>query len=419
MVGNEVVGSSTQGYLWDIIHDYIIPGVQEQFYNQTFLLDQLKTSSKDVNGRQILIKHKLWRNRSAGTFSERGNLPTAKSRGFKESHAELKYFSVPVDFSGQELRLTKGKEQHIDLIADGFEDAMKGGLEEMNFILWNDGSGRRCQVNGALTSDGTNTTVTFDNGSRFWMFDRMSINFGTDTVDYEIISVPTATTFVVAGTACYDAYVAGTIADDDWIYRSGGYDASYALDPWGLKIHVGTTNGVHSDYQGLDRTAAGYEWLKAYVNGSGSTTVLTSLLLQRHIRTHKQKNGEYPDLIICDPPSLGSFILLLENTNGGGTDYVVSKTGFAKDIKFVYAGQEMTLRVADDCWPYSFYFLTKKALEIREGFKLQWDMEGGGKLVRDKDTDTYWGRMLWYLNMICLNNRQLSLLTGIKPDAIA
>ena len=416
-VGNEILGTATTGYLWPIINDYIIPGVQEQFYNQTFLLDQLKTSSKDVNGRQILIKHKLWRNRSARTFSERGYLGEAKSRGFKESSATLKNFVVHVDFSGQELRLTKTKDAHIDLIADGFEDAAKGALDEMNFILWGDGSGRRCQVNGALTSDGTNTTVTFDNGSRFHLFDRMSINFGTTKTAYEIISVPSATTFVLEGLSAYNAYVAGTIANDDWIYRDGGYISDYSLDPWGLGIHVEDDNGVHSLYQGLDRTAAGNEWLKAYVNGSGSSTCLTSLLLQQHIRTHKQKCGEYPDLIITDPPSLGSFILLLEEDRAGA-DYVVSKQGFAKDIKFVYAGQEMVLRVADDCPAYKMFFLTKKALEIREGFKLQWDMEGGGKLVRDKDTDTYWGRMLWYMNMICLNNRALSVLAGIKPDAI-
>lgn len=418
MTGNEVLGSATTGYIWPIIHDYIIPGCQEEFYNQTFLLDQLKSSSKDVNGRQILIKHKLWRNRSAGTYSERGNLPQAKSRGFVESSANLRYFSVPVDFSGQELRLCKGKEQHIDLIADGFEDAMKGGLEEMNFILWNDGSARRCQVNGAITSNGTNSTVTFDGGSPLWMFPRMSINFGTGTVDYEILSVPTATTFVVAGTACYNAYVAGTIANDNWIFRSGGYSASYDLDPWGLKIHCENDNGVHSLYQGLDRTAAGNEWLQSYVNGSGSGTALTSILLQQHVRKHKSIRGNYPDLVICDPPTLGSFILLLEQ-NRAGAEYVVSKQGFAKDIKFVYAGQELTMRVADDCWPNSMYFIEKKVLEIREGYKLQWDMEGGGKLVRDRDTDTYWGRMLWYLNMICLDPKGLSVLAGIKADAIS
>jgi hypothetical protein len=121
--------------------------------------------------------------------------------------------------------------------------------------------------------------------------------------------------------------------------------------------------------------------------------------------------------VICDPPSLGSFILLLE-ANRAGAEYVVSKQGFAKDIKFVYAGQEMTLRVADDCWAKSMYFLDKSALEIREGHKLAWDMEGGGKLVRDKDTDTYWGRMLWYMNMINLNARKLSVLNDIKADSI-
>jgi hypothetical protein len=413
MTGNEVLGSATSGYIWPIINDYIIPGCQEEFYNQTFLIDQLKTSSKDVNGRQILIHHKLWRNRSAGTYSERGLLPQAKSRGFKESSATLRYFSVPVDFSGQELRLCKGKEQHIDLIADGFEDAMKGGLEEMNFILWNDGSGRRAQCNVTATyAGGTGlTTVTFDGGSPLWFFERMNVNFGTDTTDYEVISVPSATTFTVAGDATAVA------VDDAWIFRSGGYSADYDLDPWGLKIHCNDDNGVHTLYQGLDRTASGNEWLQSYVNATGSDRALTSILLQQHIRTHKSKTGTYPNLVICDPPSLGSFILLLE-ANRAGAEYVVSKQGFAKDIKFVYAGQELTLRVADDCWAKSMYFLDRSALEIREGYKLQWDMEGGGKLVRDKDTDTYWGRMLWYMNMINLNARKLSVLNDIKADSI-
>jgi hypothetical protein len=417
-MSQEIVGSSTTGYLWPIINDFIIPGCQDQFYNQTFLLDQLKTSSKDVNGRQILLYHKLKRNRSAGSYKERGLLPTAKTRVFKESSAELRYIAVPVDFSGQELRQTKNKGAKIDLIADGFDDAMKGALDEVNFMLWNDGSGRRCQVNGTPSYDaGTgNTTVTFDHGSSMWIFPGMGVQFGnyelSAATEYEVVSVPTSTTFVVKGDV-------SAIADDTWVFRYGAYTSGYDMDPWGLKIHVGEDNGVHSLYQGLDRTAAGYEWLKSYYNdNNGSGRYLSSILLIQHIRTHKQQTGEYPDLIICDPATFGAFVLLLES-KGSGTDYVVSKTGFAKDVKFVYAGQEMTLRVADDCWPGHMYFLTKKSLEIREGFKLQWDMEGGGKLVRDKTTDTYWGRMLWYMNMVCLTNRANSVLLDITGDAIS
>jgi hypothetical protein len=46
-------------------------------------------------------------------------------------------------------------------------------------------------------------------------------------------------------------------------------------------------------------------------------------------------------------------------------------------------------------------------------------MEGGGKLVRDKTTDTYWGRMLWYMNLVCLNNMKNSVLKDITGDAIS
>ena len=417
-MSQEIVGTSTTGYLWPIINDFIIPGCQDQFYNETFLLDQLKTSSKDVNGRQILLYHKLQRNRSAGSYKERGTLPQAKTRVFKESSAGLRYISVPVDFSGQELRQTKNKGAKIDLIADGFDDAMKGALDEVNFIMWNDGSGRRCQTNGAITyAAGTGlSTVTFDHGCPNWIFPGMDVQFGalelSVAVPFEVVSVPTSTTFTVKGDA--SAY-----ATDTYVYRYGGYTANYDLDPWGLKIHVNEDNGVHSAYQGLDRTAAGYEWLKSYYNDNfGGGRYLSSILLIQHIRTHKALTGEYPDFIVTDPGSFGAFVLMLES-KGSGTDYVVSKTGFSKDVKFVYAGQEMTMRVADDCWPGHMYFLTKKSLEIREAFKLQWDMEGGGKLVRDKNTDTYWGRMLWYMNMVCLNNRANSVLLDITADAIA
>ena len=415
-VGSEVLGTATTGYIWPIIHDYILPGCQEEFYNQTFLLDQIKSSSKDVNGRQILIKHKLWRNRNAGSFTERGLLSQAKSRGFKESSEKLKFFSVQVDFSGQELALCKGKAQHIDLIADGFEDAMKGGLEEMNFIMWNNGTARRCQCNVDSTyAAGTGlTTVTFDGGSPLWMFARMDVTFGTDTTAYEVISVADdGLSFTVQGDATAVAL------DDAYVYRNGGYIATLDKDPNGLSLHCNTVNqGVSGLYQGLDRTAAGNEWLKAYVNGAyGDATLMTELLLMKHIRTHKAKTGEYPDFIVCDPPTFSSYVLLLKS-GSVGTDYVVDEAGFKKDVKFIYAGQQMTLRVADDCWAQSMYFLTRKALEIREGKKFGWDMMGGGKLKVDKDTDTYWGRMLWYLNLICLDPKKLSVLAGVKPDAI-
>jgi hypothetical protein len=418
-MATEIVGTSTTSYLWPIINDFIIPGCQDMFYNETFLLDQLKTSSKDVVGRQILLYHKLQRNRSAGTAKERGTLPVAKTRVFKETSAGLRFFYVPVDFSGPEMRQTRSKGAKIDLIADGFDDAMKGGLEEMNFILWGDGSARRCQVNGSPSySAGTGlTTVTFDHGSSHHIFPGMDVQFSaTELADgptaYEVVSVPSSTTFTVRGDA-------SAVADDSWVYRYGGYSSGYDIDPWGLQIHVNEDNGVHSLYQGIDRTAAGFEAWKSYYNdNSGSGRYLTSILLIQHIRTHKAFTGEYPDLIICDPATFGSFVLLLES-KGSGTDYVVSKAGFAKDVKFVYAGQEMTMRVADDCPSGSMYFLTKKTLEIREAFKLQWDMEGGGKLVRDKTTDSYWGRMLWYMNLVCLNNMKNSVLKDITGDSIS
>lgn len=401
----------------DALLDYLVEGVEESIVRESVGIDWMKRSSKNVYGRNILMKTRTKGNAGAGAAPERGTLPRATARVFKEMQAKTRFVYVPVELTGPEMANPQGKKGAVlDLVMDAFADSMENGIHIFDNYFWGDGSGRLAQINGTPTyAAGTGlTTIAFDNGVKEMFLDGQNLTFGTDTTSYQIDYVDPDSDIIYVTGDCTSVAV-----DDAWIYNGGDYDSAYDVVPWGLKIHVNTTNGVHSTYQNVDRTATGYYWAHAYMNGnSGVDRPLTSLLMTQHLQKHKRRAGNRtPTKVYTEDGVLNSYVLLLESLHQP-IETFPTEAGTKERYSYIFAGKRMVVESTMKCPQGYIYFLDDKALEIRESYKLQWDKEGGGKLTKDRNEDTFWGRAKWYYNIICPNPRLLSVMYDITRNAI-
>ena len=400
----------------DALYDFIIPGLESVILNQSIVLDKLKKTSKDVSGRTIKFKYRLGGNAKAGWATERGTLPTAGARQFDEATATLRYFYMPVDISGQELAMPKSGGV-IDLAADALEDTVLMGVHKMDNALLGDGSGRICQLTDLATYSGATevTTCLFDNGKGEQLLVGQNVRFDTDGTDYEVASVDAYnSTFTVSGDATTDA------TDEAWVYNGADYVSGFAKVLTGLEMHAAiSNNGVHSAYQSFDRTAAGTDFTKPYVNSnSGTDRALTSLLIRRHLQRIKARGKMFPNFHLTNEDVLNSYILLLES-QAQKIDPMPDETGYKEKYKFVYAGKKAVIEISNKVKAGWWYTLNTNTIEIREMKKMGWDTTGsGGPWEKKFSTDAVWGRVKWYLNMICRNNTQQGVIQDILENSI-
>jgi hypothetical protein len=404
----------------DALLDYIVPGFQKMFISDSALLDRLKKTSKDVYGRNILIKYKLHGNAKGGWAGERATLPTAGARGWDEGSATLRYFYAPVDLSGQEMEVPHGKKGAIvDLYADAFEDTAQLALHKVDVAMFGNGTGRLAQINGTTTTyTGGLTRITFDHGLAENFLERQSISFGTDTTEWEITAIDADNSYLWIDGDCRPGTV-GYTADDAYIYNYGSYSASYDKEITGIKMHAMDTMSPLAAYQGFDRTATGFDFTLGYWNdNSGTDRVLTPLLLTQHFQKMKRRSGTVPNLVLTEEGVLNSFILLLDSMKQP-IEPMPTETGTKAVYKFVFMGKPIELEVYLHCDLGYMYTLNTDYLEIRQARPFTWDTSGGGQMTKSETTDTQWGRMKWYFQQICTNNKAQGCILDIKRNAIA
>jgi len=406
-------GTESTTQIWDILHDFFKEGVFDQFHTFQFLRDKVKTNH--VDGREYKIKVKLGMNRAGGFKAERAAIGSAKGRLFDEMTMAVKLFYVPFDITGPEIYLGKGKDKFIDVVSDAVEDSTESARQQTDVVGWGNGSGRIAQVNGDPTYDGTNLWTSFavDNCSLQHFFMYQDVNFGDDTTDYEIKKIDYVnSTIYVGGNA------SSVAVDDAWIYRDGAYDSGLYTEPLGLSAHISDSNPPSGAYQDMDRTAAGFDWLIPHVEDNAGAALTTTILTTFFDDLTMLSGGLHPDLIITEPGVRTSFVLLLQSMHQN-VEPVVSKTGFAEKLKFVYGGKNMELQVTHLCPNGKLWAVNTDFLSWDEARPLGWDQEfGNNKLIAKSGYDIFEGRLISYYNISNTFPRAHGLLDDIKRNDI-
>lgn len=195
------------------------------------------------------------------------------------------------------------------------QGAVRDLKKEINFQLNNDGTSRRCLVNG---DPSTGTTLTVDAPGTNYLYDGMIIDVlgiddgdgATNDADVVITTVDSATEVTVS--AALDA----AIDDNDWVVRANSTDgagvlASDSYEMMGIKGIVDDATYVDT----LHNLARGsYAWWKCSTftndDNSGTNRDLSLDLIQEAI-TAVEKNGDNVNLIVSSPEMRDAYAALL------------------------------------------------------------------------------------------------------------
>ncbi len=389
--------------------DYL-PVVRDQLNNKTILLNTLTRNERDVSGKQWQLVAHYGRSSGVGSGAET-DLPTAGNQEYKNPYGNVKFHRGRIQVSGPVMAASRNDTGAIVRALDSEIKGITADLrKEINYQLFNDGTSRRCLVNG---DPGTGTTLTVDSPGTMYLFDGMVIDIVGDDdgvandSDVVITSVDSDTQVTVS--AALDA----GIEDNDWVVRANSTDGagitpSDSYEMMGLKGIVDDSTYV-TTLHGLSRSD--YAWWKcstfANDDNSGVNRDLTLDLIQEAI-TAVEKNGGQVKMILSGPDLRDKYASLVVadkrfvntlNLDGGFKALEYSGLPWVSDT---------------DCPPNTVFFIDTDHLQIMQMSDWDWMDEDGAILSRVSNSDAYEAVLYWYSDLATDKPRAHSFLRDVE-----
>lgn len=367
------------------------PRIVKQYYTGTPVMARLRKATPDdldFAGDQFVIPVKTGWSEGVGTRAEGDNLPTAYYPPVDQMNLDVKLNYGVIQLTRVSMKASRSPgawERLLDLtMEDVRENLIWDGARQRVFGT---GTGTITQINGTAAS----ATQTVDDTSL--LRPRMLIDVFTaesggsqDVNSIRILSITNATTIVLASSqTCNDnSYVsrAGT-RNNDFMGLAGIMDDGTRL----------------ATFQGIDRTAAGNDWLKANrLGNSGTNRSLTvNLMNQGMVRSEQTGGGGYPSAIYMNH-ALG---LIYADLVGADRRFIDTKDldGGFKGISHTGPGGTAPIILdrmvrANEIWfPYEADFFEAQLSE------LQFVDEDGAVLSRITNKDEFGAYMAEYANL--------------------
>lgn len=401
--------------LWSGMKNDLVKAFGDQTYQETFLW---KHFPKEVTGgRQVELRFRTARNYVSGARKGQEQLPVGGTRKAVETTMPIKWNYFPLQLDGIQVRLArKDKDALVNLFGDSFEDRLITSKFDLERQAWNAEDGRIAQINGAPTvgTPSGHTTIVLNNcvidHFKVGMYLEFVSSGGTDRGSANVVTVDEDNLTIIVDSATLTG-----LADDDYVYNDGVYISDYDKEILGLLAHVSATNPTGGTYQGKDRTAAGYEFLKANVlANSGTPRIITRKLMRDALRAARRKGGKITK-VFCSPGVRESFIQLLETLNTPNNT-IVDSTGSSGTLKFHWDGGALELEDSIMCPANKLFFLDMSTFKIKENTPIGWDPLLPTRLSGVKDYDHIWGRMIHGGELTCNSPHKNVLLDDITED---
>lgn len=386
--------------------DYL-PVIREQLNNATILLNRLTRNERDVVGKQWQLTVHYKRNAGIGARADAGTLPTAGQQRYENPYGVVKYNYGRIQVTGPTIAASKNDR---GAIVRALESEIKGVTADLkrdvNYQLFNDGTGVRALVNG---DPGTGTTLTVDTPGTNYLFDGQVIDIvdassgAVEDADVTISTVDSSTQVTVS--AALDA----NVEDNSKIIMANSHDGSgTAYEMMGLKGIVDDGTYV-STLHNINRST--YPWWDCSTStnddNSGTNRDLTLDLIQEGV-TSPEKNGGTTNLIGSDHDTRNAYAALLT----ADKRYVntMDLDGGFKALE--YNGIPW---VADrDCPPNTVFFLDMDHLFLMQ--TSDWDFmdEDGAVLSRVANTDAYEAVLYLYADLATDRPRAHSFMRDVQ-----
>lgn len=394
--------------------DYL-PTIRKQLNDATVLLNKVERDQENVKGKQWQLVAHYQRNSGVGAGSET-SLPTAGYQNYKNPYGNVRYNRGRIQVSGPVMKASSSDKGAIVRALDSEMQGVTRDLrKEVNYQLFNDGTSKRCLING---DPGTGTTLTLDTPGTQYLFDGMLIDVidassgAVEDEDVVISTVDSSTSVTISAAA--DA----AIENNSIVVRANSTDGAGILpsdsyEMMGLKGIVDDATYV-TTLHNLSRSS--YAWWKCSTystdDNSGTNRDLTLDLIQDGV-TAVEKNGGSVKLILSDHDIRDSYVALVT----ADKRYVNTLTldGGWRALEYSSGGNGAIPWVADvDCPANTIFFVDTDHLRIMQMADWDWMQEDGAILSRVANSDAYEAVLYWYADMATDRPRAHSFLRDVQ-----
>lgn len=387
--------AATMATLQDILKNFYIGPIRENLNKATVLLAQLKKSSTEVVGEQVILPLHFGRNWGVGARGTNGTgtLPTARNQQYDKAFFTTKDVYGRINISGKTIRATKtDRGAFLRSVTSETKGMTEDLSSDVNRQLYGSGDGLLTLINGAANS----AVQTVD--STQYLEEGMHIDIGAD-LDQTILSIDSETQITMTAVV--------NTADNDTI-RITGTGATDELN--GLALITSNAGTL----QNIDPTTVSI-W-KGNVFGSDAAPAVLSEDDMQEAQDAAEIRGGKVDMIITSFLGRRKYIALLASQKRYTTPAVGKLKGGYSYIDF----NEIPLVVDRHCQASStatrFYFLTLKDLGLYRMADFDWMKEDGNILARQvgaNATESYEGTLVCDVEFATTARRHQSVLLGV------
>lgn len=348
------------------------------------LLSQIKQSSKDVYGKEIIKLAPYGLNGGIASGTEDGNLPSASGHKFVQFKTGLKNLYGTIALSDKAIRASASNTgAFVNLLNDEMESLIKSSAFNLGRMLYGDGTGLLATAK-VTAGEEDETIITYDSvknlveGMKVDVYNGSSFTKTGATITY----VDRQNKKVV-----FDSEV--TIADGNKLYASGSKDNEIT----GIKRIFDTSTGAEMLY-GVDRSA--YPWLYPYVNANATVTSISDSMIQTALNSIEEETGEQVDFIAVSGDVRTAYQSYLSE-NRRNIDMSTLQGGYKT---MTYAGIPVVYeRFVEDG---TMYLLNTKDFILHQLCDWEWlETENGSILIPSSTTPTYSATLVKYAELVC------------------
>lgn len=391
---------ATMSTLQDVLKNFYIGPIRENLNQATVLLAQLKKSSKEVVGEQVILPLHIGRNwgvKAAGTTGTAA-LPTAGAQAYKKANFTTKDVYGRILISGKTIRATKTDKgaflRAVTSETKGMVDDLGSYLNRMLY-----GSG-----NGILATCGTgasSATITVD--STQYLEEGMTLDFYTGSSISNsgkvIYTIDSDTQITLTSSITWST------GDVIRIYGVGATDELNGLDL--ITANSGTLEGIDPAVNSI--------W-KGNVYGDDSSPVpLKEIDMQNAIDGAERKGGKI-DLIVTSFSGYSKFASLLMDQKRFSSPSVTKLKGGFSFIDYNDIPLVKDRHCQENSTSTRMYFLSLKSLGLYRMADFQWAQEDGAVLARQVGAgaqEAYEGTLVCDMEFATDARRHNSVLKGI------
>lgn len=382
-----------------VLKNFYTGPVRDQLNNKTPLMAQLKKSTKEVQGKIVVLPLRSGRNHGIGArgTTGTGTLPTAGNQQYKEANFLTKDNYARIQIDGKTIRATKTDQgAFIRAVDSEIKGAVTDLKNDINRQLFGDGS-------GTLAVAGTGaTSATVPVANTQYLEEGMVIDFnggaGGSTTGAVILSIDSEIQITLVAAATW------TTSDPIRLTGVGTTDELNGLDL--ITANTGTLQAISpvTDYTG---------WKGNVYGTAGSPVPLTEDDMQEVVDTCEKKGGSV-DLIFTSYKGRKAYSALLTTQKRYTTPDATKLKGGYKFIDF----NDKPIVVDKHCQESStetrMYFLDNSTLGIYRMADFDWMQEDGSVLSRVSNKEAYEATLVCDMEFATKARRHNGRLQGIQ-----